>query len=178
MQQTKEINGQSTMADVLEAYPSAQRALFQRYHIGGCSSCGFQPDETLEEVLKNHRVLDVAGTIEFIKESAEMDKKLQISPTEASELLKAGKAKMIDVRHEFEFETARVEGSQLLSQRLMQEMMQTWPKDETLLFMCHHGVRSLEAAAYFVGHGFRNARSVSGGIDAWSKTVDASIPRY
>ena len=178
MQQTQEINGQSTMAEVLEAYPSAQRALFQRYHIGGCSSCGFQPDETLEEVLKNHRVLDVSGTIEFIKESQEMDRKLQIGAVEASTLLKDGKAKLIDVRHEFEYETAHVEGSKMLTQNLMQEMMQTWDKNENLLFLCHHGVRSLEAAAYFVGHGFRNARSITGGIDAWSTTVDAAVPRY
>lgn len=35
------------MGEVLEAYPSAQRALFRRYHIGGCNSCGYAPGDTL-----------------------------------------------------------------------------------------------------------------------------------
>ena len=43
----EELNPQSTMQQVLEACPGAQRALFQRYHISGCRSCGFSPDETL-----------------------------------------------------------------------------------------------------------------------------------
>jgi len=37
------------MSAVLENFPGAQRALFRRYHIGGCSSCGFSPDETLTD---------------------------------------------------------------------------------------------------------------------------------
>jgi len=41
-----EINLQSPMSAVLENFPGAQRALFRRYHIGGCSSCGFQPPST------------------------------------------------------------------------------------------------------------------------------------
>jgi hypothetical protein len=40
--QEKSIGPQSTMQQVLEAYPAAQRALFQSYHVCGCSSCGFQ----------------------------------------------------------------------------------------------------------------------------------------
>ncbi|HEY3999455.1 MAG TPA: rhodanese-like domain-containing protein [Candidatus Xenobia bacterium] len=178
MQQVKDITGKSTMAEVLDAYPSARRALFQRYHIGGCSSCGFQDDEPLEEVLKNHRVLDVEGTLQFLRESADMDQKLQLDVKSAAEQFKAGKARLIDVRHEFEYETAHVEGSELLTQGLMQDMMHNAPKDGTLLFLCHHGVRSLEAAAYFAGHGFSNAKSIAGGIDAWSSEVDSNIPRY
>jgi hypothetical protein len=41
------ITRHSTMGEVLEAYPSAQRALFRRYHIGGCNSCGYAPGDTL-----------------------------------------------------------------------------------------------------------------------------------
>ena len=36
------------MEEILQLFPSAQRALFQRYHVGGCSSCAFQPTDTLE----------------------------------------------------------------------------------------------------------------------------------
>jgi hypothetical protein len=47
-----------------------------------------------------------------------------------------------------------------------------------MVFFCHTGVRSMDAASYFAGHGFTNAKSMTGGIDAWSQTVDTSIPRY
>ncbi|MEJ6578938.1 MAG: hypothetical protein QNL33_05535 [Akkermansiaceae bacterium] len=46
--QEKAIGPQSTMPQALAAYPAAQRALFQRYHVGGGSNCGFQPEETVE----------------------------------------------------------------------------------------------------------------------------------
>ena len=45
--------------EVLAAFPGVQRALFRRYHIGGCSSCGFQPGETLEELCARNNVLPV-----------------------------------------------------------------------------------------------------------------------
>ena len=56
------------MEQVLNVYPSAQRALFQRYHVGGCSSCGFQPNDTLEAVCVSHG-LDVGEVVEFIRAS-------------------------------------------------------------------------------------------------------------
>lgn len=76
----REITPKSSMQEVLEVYPSAQRALFDRYHIGGCSSCGFQPTDALEEVLRNHQILDVQEVIGTIKRSQEEQDKLQIPP--------------------------------------------------------------------------------------------------
>jgi rhodanese-related sulfurtransferase len=42
----------------------------------------------------------------------------------------------------------------------------------------HKGARSMDAAAYFQGHGCQNVKSLRGGIDAWSAEVDSSLPRY
>ncbi len=36
----------------------------------------------------------------------------------------------------------------------------------------------MDAASYFAGHGFTNVRSLTGGIDAWSQSVDNKVPRY
>src|SRR5262245_33300038 len=116
------INRTSTMQQVLQAYPGAQRALFRRYHIGGCSSCGFQPQETLEQVLSRHNVLDVEEVLSHIQKADELDKKIQLQPKKAAELLKAGKIKLIDVRQQFEWDAAHIEGAQLLNQELLQEM--------------------------------------------------------
>lgn len=174
-----EITAQSTMQQVLEAYPAAQRALFRKYHIGGCSSCGFQPTDALEEVLKSHNVMDEVGeVVSFIQKSQEEDAKIQMSPKEVAQALKTNGVKLLDVREEEERSTASIEGSRLMDQALAQEMMSAWPKDTQIVFFCHHGMRSLDAAAYFAGHGFKNAKSMAGGIDAWSCEVDPKIPRY
>lgn len=181
MSATKEISGKTTMEEVLEAYPSARRALFQRYHIGGCSSCGFSPTDSLEEVLANHNVMDVDGTIEYIRESQKVDDNLKITPKELKALLTAGNGstpKLIDVRDQWEFDIAHIEGAQLLSRPLIGEIMDSWPKDTTLVFSCHHGSRSLDAASYFIGHGFTNVRSLEGGIDKWAEEIEPSMPRY
>jgi len=52
------------------------------------------------------------------------------------------------------------------------------PKDTPLVFHCHHGQRSQQAAMHFLELGFRTVYNVVGGIEAWSREVDPSIPRY
>jgi rhodanese-related sulfurtransferase len=66
----------------------------------------------------------------------------------------------------------------LVDQALAQEIVNTWPQDTRIITMCHHGMRSLDAAAYLRGHGFMNTQSMRGGIDAWARAVDTSVPRY
>ena len=52
------------------------------------------------------------------------------------------------------------------------------PKDTKLVFYCHTGVRSMSAAEHFRAEGFSDVHNLEGGIDAWSREVDASVPRY
>jgi len=52
------------------------------------------------------------------------------------------------------------------------------PKDTPLAFLCHHGNSSRGAAEHFREHGFRDVYNVEGGIDAWSREIDASVPQY
>jgi rhodanese-related sulfurtransferase len=173
----KGLSGDWTMQQVTIVFPSAQRALFQKYHVGGCSSCGFQPTDMLASVAGNHG-LDVNEVVEFIKRSQEMEKEIEITARETAELLKEGKTKLLDVRTPEEYAIASVPGSVLVDQALAQEIMQTWPKDTAIVTMCHHGMRSLDAAAYLRGHGFTNTRSMTGGIDEWANQIDSSIQRY
>ena len=173
----KDLSGDWTMQQVTTVFPSAQRALFQKYHVGGCSSCGFQPTDTLGTVAMNHD-LDVNEVIEHVKRSHEMEKDVEITPREAAELLKQGKIKLLDVRTAEEYNIVKVAGSVLVDQSVAQEIMQTWPKDTAIVTMCHHGMRSLDAAAYLRGHGFSNTKSMIGGIDAWAVQIDSSLQRY
>ena len=63
-----------TMRELLEHFPGAQRALFRKYHIGGCSSCGFSPDETLAGVCARNENLNVDEVVEHIIASHEADR--------------------------------------------------------------------------------------------------------
>src|SRR6266850_4001964 len=173
----KDLSGAWTMQQVTTVFPSAQRALFQKYHVGGCSSCGFQPTDTLATVAMNHG-LDTNQVIEHIQRSQEMEKDIEITPQDTAALLKQGKIKLLDVRTTEEYAIASVAGSLLVDQSLAQEIIQTWSKDTPIVTMCHHGMRSLDAAAYLRGHGFMNTRSMRGGIDAWADQIDSSIQRY
>jgi rhodanese-related sulfurtransferase len=172
-----QLSGGWTMEQVTAVFPAAQRALFRRYHVGGCSSCGFQPTDTLNAVAANHG-LDINEVVEHIQRSQDMERDLEITPGETAELLKQGSIRLLDVRTPEEYAIASVAGSILADQSVAQEILQSWPKDTPIVTMCHHGMRSLDAAAYLRGHGFTNAKSMSGGIDAWALHVDDSVPRY
>jgi len=167
------------MHEVLETFPGAQRALFRRYHIGGCSSCGFGQDETLAQVCARNGNLDVAGVLAHIQSSHEQDAKILISPKELAELLQRDKSvKLIDVRSREEFEAVRIEGSVLLSQNEMQQLMASGSNTEPIVVIDHQGKNGLDAAAYFLGHGLQNVRCLRGGIDAWAQDVDTKMRRY
>lgn len=173
------IGPESTMTEVLKAYPGAQRALFRRYHIGGCSSCAFQPTETLEALCRRNNNLDVDDVLDYIRTSHEQDAKILINPRELAELRQANSSlKLLDVRSREEFEAVHIDGSLLMSQQTVQEIMARWPRHDVFVIVDHQGKHGLDAAAYFLGHGFENVRCLRGGIDAWAQEVDPSMPRY
>jgi len=167
------------MREVLEKFPGAQRALFRKYHIGGCSSCGFSPDETLAQVCARNGNLNCDEVLAHIQSSHEQDAKILISTRELAELLQRDKSvKLIDVRSREEFEAVKIEGSILLSQPVMQQLMASGSNAEPIVVIDHAGKNGLDAAAYFMGHGLQNVRCLRGGIDAWAQEVDAKMRRY
>jgi rhodanese-related sulfurtransferase len=179
MTSTEVIRPKSTMSQVLEAYPGAQRALFRRYHIGGCSSCAFRPDETLEQVCERNGGLKVDEVLEHLKSSHEQDAKIFIMPQELADWRKQDSSvRLVDVRSREEFEAVHIEGSVLLSQDVMRQVMADGSNAKPLVIIDHQGKQGLDAAAYFMGHGLQNVRCLRGGIDAWSQEVDPKVRRY
>ena len=173
------IDPQSAMRDVLVAYPGAQRALFRRYHIGGCASCAFQPTETLEQVCRRNGGLSVNEVLDHIRASHEQDERILLEPKDLAAWLKQDKSiRLLDVRSREEFEAVRMEGAVLMSQPMMQEIMAEGSNSRPLVIVDHQGGQGLDAAAYFLGHGLANVRCLRGGIDAWSQEVDPNLPRY
>lgn len=84
---------------------------------------------------------------------------------------------LFDVRTEAERKIAKIDGARLLD-REAEEEIEGMDKAATLVFQCHHGIRSHAAAERFAAQGFRNVYNLLGGIDAWSQAVDPSVPRY
>jgi rhodanese-related sulfurtransferase len=179
MSSAADVTPQSTMSVVLEVYPGAQRALFRRYHIGGCSSCGFRPDETLAQVCERNGKLDVKEVLAHIQSSHEQDARILIEPKQLAEWRKQDSSvRLVDVRSREEFDAVHIEGSLLLSQEVMREIMAEGTNTRPVVVVDHQGKTGLDAAAYFLGHGLQNVRCLRGGIDAWAQEVDPTLRRY
>jgi len=156
-----------TMEAILQVAPAAQRALFQRYHVGGCSACGFQPSDTLAQVAKDHNILDMKDVIETIVRAETMDRERQLDPAEVQSLTAEGaEFTFLDVRTPDEREAAAAEGSVSLDYDASDKYM-SLPKDHKIVFVCANGDRSLDVASYFLGHGFTEVFAVRGGLAAW-----------
>jgi rhodanese-related sulfurtransferase len=107
---------------------------------------------------------------------------LEISVREVQERIDAGeKLHLIDVREPHEFAIAKIGGASLVPMRQIPGELQELEKradDAPLIVFCHHGVRSLNVVEWLRQQGVANCVSMSGGIDAWSLSVDSSVPRY
>jgi rhodanese-related sulfurtransferase len=169
----------SSMRDVLETFPGAQRALFRKYHIGGCSSCAFSPEETLEQLCVRNNNLNVDEVLAHLQRSHEEDAKILVDALDLARLRQEDPGlRLLDVRSREEFEAVHIEGSVLMSQPVIQEMLAKWPRDRAFVVVDHQGRHGLDAAAFFLGHGFEDVRCLQGGIDAWAQQVDKSLRRY
>ncbi len=103
----------------------------------------------------------------------------EITPQNATEQLKNdSQARLIDVRSPEEWELAHLENAQLIDEALVEEMLASWDRKTPLIVLCHHGMRSLDAARFFTAQGFQDVSSVEGGIDNWARTVDPSLAQY
>lgn len=103
-----------------------------------------------------------------------------VKPLSAPELaarLNAGNITLIDVRPPEERAQASIERPFRTLDDGVESLM-SLPKDKPLAFICHSGSRSARAAEHFRGLGYRDVYNVTGGIDAWSREVDADVPRY
>lgn len=84
---------------------------------------------------------------------------------------------LIDVRPRSEWELAHIDFA-LRLEDLSPSALAALDKNATVVFHCHHGGRSKRVAESFRAQGFRKLYNLSGGIDAWSRNIDPSIPTY
>ncbi|HDP88548.1 MAG TPA: sulfurtransferase, partial [Thioalkalivibrio sp.] len=84
----------------------------------------------------------------------------------------------LDVREPWEFELARIDGSELLPLGQLPARLDELDSSRETVVICHHGVRSMQAAFFLQARGFKTVINLAGGIDAWSREVDPTIPVY
>lgn len=84
---------------------------------------------------------------------------------------------LLDVRTKEERDTAKIEPSLFIPMTELLKRLSELPKDKTIVVYCHVGGRSGFAANILRTKGY-NALNLAGGINAWSKTVDAKVPTY
>jgi rhodanese-related sulfurtransferase len=176
----RRLSGAWRMDEVLQAYPSAQRALLQRYGIDRLAvsgGAGYAPADSLAAVVKKHGA-NLSEAIAHIESAHDAEKDLEITPRDTVELVRAGNARLLDVREPRAFAVASISGSAIIDDALASEIIDRWPRDTPIVLVCHHGMRSLDAAHYLRSFGFTNVKSLAGGVDAWSLEVDSSVPRY
>ncbi len=106
----------------------------------------------------------------------------EITPRETRALLAdaSRNALLLDCRTQEEFARAHIEGAVLVPLHELGDSIDDLREHEArpIVVHCHHGRRSLQAAAILRGAGFANVRSMAGGIDLWSIDIDQSVPRY
>jgi rhodanese-related sulfurtransferase len=106
---------------------------------------------------------------------------MEIGPRELAERLRRGeRIFLLDVRQPWEHQLSRLQDQALVPLPELPDRIDEVqpPEGAQIVCYCHHGVRSLTAAALLRDAGFADALSLAGGIDLWSRTVDPAVPRY
>jgi rhodanese-related sulfurtransferase len=106
----------------------------------------------------------------------------EIQPAEVKRLLETGAAvALIDVREEREHDLCSLDPAELIPMGQVAQRLgdiEALAEDKLVVVFCHHGMRSLNAVSWLRRQGVNNCQSMSGGIDAWSRTIDPSVPTY
>ena len=100
----------------------------------------------------------------------------QITPREFAEI--RGQVRVIDVREPHEYEISRIPGAQLIPLGELPARMHELDSSEEIVLHCKSGVRSMQALHQLRDAGFKKLRNLQGGINAYAKQVDPSIPTY
>lgn len=85
---------------------------------------------------------------------------------------------LLDVREPDEVAIASLPGAVYVPMRDIPARIEELDADATIAVLCHHGGRSARVAAFLASRGFSNVVNVDGGIDAYARHVDSSVPRY
>jgi rhodanese-related sulfurtransferase len=105
----------------------------------------------------------------------------QIAPADLAAWLsdsRREKPLLLDVREPWEWQIARIEGAQHIPMREIPARLGELDPGQEVVAICHHGGRSQQVAMFLDKNGFAKVHNLTGGVDAWSRTVDPAVPLY
>lgn len=104
----------------------------------------------------------------------------QMSPQELKQKLdqKSDKLLVVDVREPWEINVCALPGATSIPMRAIPARYPELPKDAEIVVVCHHGTRSQQVAYFLERAGFENINNLVGGMAAWARDVDPSMPTY
>jgi adenylyltransferase/sulfurtransferase len=140
-----------------------------------CPICSEKPTQTA--LLPDYEAF--CGVLSDAAEVAVKDATISVSELK-NKIDKSENFFLIDVREPSEFEIVRIPGSTLIPKQgfLDGTALADLPQDKPIILHCKSGVRSAECLAILKGAGFADATHVSGGVIAWAKQIDTSLPVY
>ncbi len=104
----------------------------------------------------------------------------EISAQQLKEHLQASVSSplLLDVREPWEYQICHIEGAQLMPMSQIPQTYKTLDPQQEIVVICHHGRRSLQVGNYLERAGFARIVNLTGGVDAWARDVDPSMPTY
>jgi rhodanese-related sulfurtransferase len=104
----------------------------------------------------------------------------EITPDECKNYLDTAPVKplLLDVREPWEYRIVHLQDSRLLPMRQVPAELETLDKDQEVIVICHHGIRSRQVARFLDSRGFSNVVNLAGGLDAWARYTDTSLATY
>jgi molybdopterin/thiamine biosynthesis adenylyltransferase/rhodanese-related sulfurtransferase len=138
-----------------------------------CPVCGKNP--TVTELIDYEAFCGMPANDHEASGEGEPEE-LEITPAEYAAI--ADRVKLIDVREPHEWQISRIPGAELMPLSEFADALLDLDPDTEYVVHCKSGVRSLQALELMREAGITNAKSMRGGINAYAKTVDTSIPTY
>ena len=140
-----------------------------------CPLCSDKPTQT--ELLPDYEAF--CGVLSDAAEVAVKDSTISVTELK-SKIDKKENFLLIDVREPSEYEIVKIPGSLLIPKQgfLDGSALAGLPQDKPIILHCKSGVRSAECLAILKSAGFADATHVSGGVVAWAKQIDTSLPVY
>jgi len=138
-----------------------------------CPVCGEHP--TIRELIDYEQFCGLPSA----EQAASLAEGWEIDVRELSAKRERGEDfTLVDVREPHEWEIARIPGAILMPLRTIPERLPELDSSRELVLHCHHGARSMRALEFLRQVGYSKLKNVRGGIDAWSREVDPTVPRY
>lgn len=137
-----------------------------------CRVCSEQPE--VRELIDYQAFCGVPG-----HEAGRSSREWEVEPAALAQEIRSGNPlRLIDVREPHELEISHLPGAQLVPLGSLASRLHELDSAEELVVFCRSGTRSEQAVRLLAGAGFHKVRHLSGGINAWARDVDPSLPVY